>query len=143
MTDLQGAIGVEQLKKLEEFIRERDEQASYYQNQLSDVDWLSLPQKPVNGVHAWQAFVTRVIHSDGVKFRNEVMEILEKDGIATRPGTHAIHLHGFYADTYGFRPQDFPNSLLANETTMAIPLHNRLTRDDQDRVINALKKVAG
>ena len=143
MTDLQGAIGVEQLKKLEGFIRERDEQASYYQNQLSDVDWLSLPQKPVNGVHAWQAFVTRVIHSDGAKFRNEVMEILEKDGIATRPGTHAIHLLGFYADTYGFRPQDFPNSLLANETTMAIPLHNQLTRDDQDRVINALKKVAG
>lgn len=142
MTDLQGAIGVEQLKKLDGFIRERDEQASYYQNQLSDVDWLSLPKKPVNGVHAWQAFVTRVIHSDGAKFRNEVMEILEKEGIATRPGTHAIHLLGFYADKYGFKPRDFPNALLANETTMAIPLHNRLTQSEQDRVIRAIKMVS-
>ena len=142
MTDLQGAIGVEQLKKLEGFIRERDEQASYYQNQLSDVDWLSLPKKPVNGVHAWQAFVTRVVHSDGAKFRNEVMEMLEKEGIATRPGTHAIHLLGFYAKKYELQPHDFPNALIANETSMAIPLHNRLSLDDQDRVILALKKVA-
>lgn len=143
MTDLQGAIGVEQLKKLERYICDRDEQASYYENQLSGVEWLSLPKKPVNGVHAWQAYVTRILHSDGSKFRNRVMEILGNEGIATRPGTHAIHLLGFYADKYGFKPKDFPNALLANETTMAIPLHNRLNRDDQDRVINSLKRVTG
>lgn len=141
MTDLQGAVGVEQLKKLEGFIRERDEQAGYYESKLSNLDWLALPKKPVNGVHAWQAFVTRVKHPGGSKFRNNVMEILEKEGIATRPGTHAIHLLGFYSDKYGFKPKDFPNALLANETTIAIPLHNRLNRNDQDRVISALKRV--
>jgi dTDP-4-amino-4,6-dideoxygalactose transaminase len=142
MTDLQGAIGVEQLKKLKGFIKERDEQASYYQENLSDITWLSLPSKPSQGIHAWQAFVTRVDHPDGSQFRNKVMESLEKEGIATRPGTHAIHLLGFYASKYDLDPQDFPNALIANETTMAIPLHNRLTRSDQDRVIEALKKVA-
>lgn len=70
------------------------------------------------------------------------MENLEKEGIATRPGTHAIHLLSFYAQKFEIKQSDFPNSKIADETTMAIPLHNRLTRDDQDRVIRALKKVA-
>ena len=142
MTDLQGAIGVEQLKKLDAFISERDKQASVYQENLSSISWLSLPTKPLEGTHAWQAFVTRVDHPRGSEFRNNVMESLEKEGIATRPGTHAIHLLGFYASKYDLKPDDFPNSLIANETTMAIPLHNRLTYGDQVRVINALKKVA-
>jgi perosamine synthetase len=141
MTDLQGAIGLQQMKKLESFISERSEQANYYYENLSEIDWLNLPTEPLEGIHAWQAYVTRIVHPLGNKFRNSVMESLEKEGISTRPGTHAIHLLGFYSAEYGLKPDDFPNSLVASETTMAIPLHNRLTRDDQDRVIKALKKV--
>jgi dTDP-4-amino-4,6-dideoxygalactose transaminase len=142
MTDLQGAIGVEQLKKLDRFIGERDEQATYYHKNLSEISWLSLPSKPLNGIHAWQAYVMRVDHPGGTQFRNRIMENLEKEGIATRPGTHAIHLLSFYAQKFEIKQSDFPNSKIADETTMAIPLHNRLSRDDQDRVIRALKKVA-
>jgi perosamine synthetase len=141
MTDLQGAIGVQQLKKLDAFISERDEQADYYREELSEVDWLILPGKPLEGTHAWQAYVTRVEHDLGSQFRNRVMETLEKVGIATRPGTHAIHLLGFYAAKFDLDPHDFPNALIADQTTMAIPLHNCLTRADQDRVIGALKRV--
>jgi perosamine synthetase len=139
MTDLQGAIGVEQLKKLDKFVAQRNTQADYYQEKLQDVKFLSLPSKPANGTHAWQAYVTQVKHSDP-NFRNNVMATLDSEGIATRPGTHAIHLLGYYSEKYGFKPSDFPNSLIANETTMAIPLHNQLTRTDQDRVINSLKR---
>jgi perosamine synthetase len=141
MTDLQGAIGVEQLKKLDEFINERDNQANYYREQLSDIEWLVLPSKPSNGIHAWQAFVTRVRGPAGAKFRNHVMQSMEANGIATRPGTHAIHLLGFYAHKYRIKPQDFPNSYIASETSMAIPLHNKLSREDQDRVIDVLRKI--
>jgi len=141
MTDLQGSIGTAQLSKLDSFIKERDQMSNYYLGNLSEVKWLSLPMKPKNGVHAWQSYVTRVLHSSGVKFRNSVMESLDKNGIATRPGTHAIHLLSFYSNKYGFKPSDFPNSLIANETTMAIPLHNQLSRADQDRVVNLLKRI--
>jgi dTDP-4-amino-4,6-dideoxygalactose transaminase len=141
MTDIQGAIGVEQLKKLDVFISERQAQADYYSEALVDLKWLSLPSKPLNGTHAWQAFVTRISHPEGSTFRKKVMEILEENQIATRPGTHAIHLLGYYADKFGLKANDFPNSLIASETSMAIPLHNRLTREDQDRVIDALKSI--
>jgi dTDP-4-amino-4,6-dideoxygalactose transaminase len=140
MTDLQGAIGVEQLKKLDSFITERDAQAHYYQEKLADIEWLSLPGKPANGTHAWQAYVTRVIGPDAANLRNRIMESMEANGIATRPGTHAIHLLGYYANKYDFAPNDFPNSFTANETSMAIPLHNHLSREDQDRVIESIRK---
>ena len=139
MTDIQGAIGVQQLKKLDGFISERDNQANYYRQQLADIEWLSLPDKPSNGVHAWQAYVTRVTGTNAAEFRNKVMESLESNGIATRPGTHAIHLLGYYANKFSFKPNDFPNSLIANETSMAIPLHNRLSKDDQDRIIESIR----
>ena len=139
MTDIQGAIGVQQLKKLDGFISERDNQANYYREQLADIEWLSLPDKPSNGVHAWQAYVTRVTGTNAAEFRNKVMESLESNGIATRPGTHAIHLLGYYANKFSFKPNNFPNSLIANETSMAIPLHNRLSKDDQDRIIESIR----
>lgn len=142
MTDLQGAIGIEQLKKLDQFIIERDEQASIYEQSLSDMDWLILPKKPINAMHAWQAYVTRVNEPSNSNFRNFVMKKLESQGISTRPGTHAIHLLKYYKNRYGLKPHDFPNSLIAHETTMAIPLHNRLTLIDQERVISALRSLA-
>jgi dTDP-4-amino-4,6-dideoxygalactose transaminase len=58
MTDLQGAVGVVQLKKLDQFIDERARMAAQYRKELADIKWLSLPQEPENGRHAWQAFVT-------------------------------------------------------------------------------------
>jgi dTDP-4-amino-4,6-dideoxygalactose transaminase len=142
MTDLQGAIGTAQLNKLDSFIKERDQISDYYLENLSEVKWLSLPMKPKNGVHAWQSYVTRVLHTGGVKFRNSVMESLDKNGIATRPGTHAIHLLGYYANRFGFKPTDFPNSLIASETSMAIPLHNKLLVSDQKLVVNLIRDIA-
>jgi dTDP-4-amino-4,6-dideoxygalactose transaminase len=142
MTDLQGAIGVEQLKKLDSFIVERDRQATYYREHLSDIEWLSLPSKPIDGTHAWQAYVTRITGPDAANFRNEIMKTMEAHAIATRPGTHAIHLLGFYVKKFEIKPEDFPKSLIASETSMAIPLHNHLSREDQDRVIGVLRKFA-
>jgi dTDP-4-amino-4,6-dideoxygalactose transaminase len=141
MTDLQGAIGTAQLNKLDSFIKERDQISDYYLENLSEVKWLSLPMKPKNGVHAWQSYVTRVLHSGGVKFRNSVMESLGKNGIATRPGTHAIHLLGYYVKQFGFKPTDFPNALNASETSISLPLHNKLSKSDQDHVINSLRNI--
>lgn len=141
MTDLQGAIGMAQLNKLDSFIKEREQMTSHYSEGLSDIEWLSLPTKPANGIHAWQSYVTRVKHSGGMKFRNNVMQTLEKNGIATRPGTHAIHLLGYYAKRYGFKPVDFPNSLIASETSMAIPLHNQLSISDQKYIVNIIRNV--
>lgn len=140
MTDLQGAIGVVQLAKLNRFISERNEQANRYQEALSDIGWLRLPETPTNSINAWQSYVVRFQYQDSSELRNRVMKKLESEGISTRPGTHAIHTLGFYKNRFNLKPLDFPCSLEATETSMAIPLHNLLTIEDQTRVIESIRK---
>ena len=141
MTDLQGAVGHVQLKKLTGFIAERDQWAQYYTEQLQDIEWLRTPIIPAGYKHGWQSYVTFVDEAKAPMRRNEMMEILQQQGIATRPGTHAVHMLGAYANKYGFKPEDFPGAFAADQFSMAIPLHNKMVKEDFDYIIAALKSL--
>jgi dTDP-4-amino-4,6-dideoxygalactose transaminase len=142
MTDLQGAVGLVQLRKLDAFIAERHRWAEYYRRELASIPWLRMPAVPTNGMHAWQAFVTYVDPARAPMSRNDVMERLQAMGIATRPGTHAVHMLGYYRDRYGVAPEDFPGAKACNDQTMAIPLHNRMADDDYAYVVASLRQLA-
>ena len=139
MTDLQGAVGLVQVTKLEAFVAERQKWAEFYVSNLSEVDWLQLPQIPTEGQHAWQSFVTLVDAQTAPMSRNQLMERLQLSGISTRPGTHAVHMLGYYRDRFGFQPSDYPGAQLANDQSMAIPLHNQMTPDDYRYVVETIK----
>jgi dTDP-4-amino-4,6-dideoxygalactose transaminase len=139
MTDIQGAVGLVQLGKLDRFITERQKWAEFYREQLSVIPWLRLPWFPSNGNHAWQAFVTYVDPDKSPISRNQIMEKLQSQGVATRPGTHAVHMLGYYRDALGLMPDDFPGAKQCNDNTMAIPLHNRMTSEDYEYVVKSLK----
>ena len=141
MTDLQGAVGIEQLTKLDSFIDERAKWAKWYREQLADIDWIRLPEEPANGRHGWQSFVTYVDPEKAPMQRNDIMEILQEKGISTRPGTHAVHMLDLYKEKYGIQPNDFPLARDCDQNTMAIPLHNRMTEDDYQYVVNQLRKI--
>jgi dTDP-4-amino-4,6-dideoxygalactose transaminase len=81
MTDLQGAVGLVQLKKLDDFINERSLWAKWYQNELKDIDWLNTPKFESHYQHGWQSFVTYVDESISPMRRNEIMEKLQDVGI--------------------------------------------------------------
>lgn len=142
MTDLQAAIGLVQLKKLNSFIKERQAWAEYYKEQLKDIPWL-IPQKipPYATQHAWQAFVCYVDPEKAPMSRNDMMDILQQKGIATRPGTHAVHMLSFYKEKYGIDSNDFPGAKACDQNTMAIPLHNKMIKEDFDYVIEAIKEI--
>jgi len=141
MTDIQGAIGVVQLKKLDHFIDERQQWADYYAEQLKDIPWLKLPQVPDGYKHGWQSYVTYIDESIAPKKRNDIMEYLQQLGISTRPGTHAVHMLDVYAKMYGIDPQDFPNAYKADQHSMSIPMHNKMTKEDFEYVVEALKAI--
>lgn len=142
MTDLQGAVGLVQLPKLDGFIHERAKWAAYYREQLADVNWLILPKEPEQGRHGWQSFVTYVDHNKAPFPRNEIMERLQKMGVSTRPGTHAVHMLGFYKEQFGFSADDFPGARDCNNHTMAIPLHNRMSEQDYAYVVSSIKALS-
>lgn len=141
MTDLQGAVGNVQLQKLDRFIDERNTWAKYYNEALEDISWLRTPKVAADCRHGWQSYVTMVDESTSPMSRNEMMELLQQKGISTRPGTHAVHMLGAYVNKYGFRPEDFPGARDADRYSMAIPLHNRMVKEDFDYVISALKSL--
>lgn len=139
MTDLQAAVGRVQLTKLERFIAERDIAASTYADLLSRHEWMRLPHRPPNGRHSWQSYVVRIVGDGAHGKRNALMESLERQGISTRPGTHAIHTLGAYRHS-GSSPERLPNALICAETTIALPLHNRMQESDYVRVADAIER---
>lgn len=141
MTDLQGSVGIVQLQKLDGFIDERAKWAKWYKAQLSDIKWLRQPQEPKDGRHAWQSYVTYVDPQAAPMPRNDLMQLLQERGISTRPGTHAVHMLGYYRERFGYAADDFPGARDCDRNTMAIPLHNRMTEDDYHYVANALRKI--
>lgn len=141
MTDLQGAIGLVQLAKLDSFIDERARWANWYREQLADIEWLQLPKEPENGRHGWQSFVTYVEPDKAPMPRNKIMESLQEQGISTRPGTHAVHMLNIYREQFKIKADDFPVARDCDANTMAIPLHNRMDTEDYEYVVSVLRNL--
>ncbi len=141
MTDIQGAIGVVQLKKLDTFIDERQKWADYYTEKLSAVPWLKTPYIPETYKHGWQSYVSYVDETKSPIKRNDLMEHLQQKGISTRPGTHAVHMLGFYAKKFNIKPSDYPGAYACNEYSMSIPLHNKMVKEDYEYIVDALLSI--
>ncbi len=141
MTDIQGAVGIIQLKKLDAFIDEREKWAAYYTKEFSSVKWLHTPHIPEGYKHGWQSYVLFVDEETAPMKRNQLMEYLQQKGISTRPGTHAVHMLGYYAKTFGIKPNEFPMAWAANEFSMSIPLHNRMSAEDFEYVVESIKSI--
>jgi perosamine synthetase len=148
MTDLQGALGVAQMQRAEWLLARRAALAQRYDAALAPLGWLRPPQTPPGYRHGYQAYVCLFqpepprqhnvarLHA----LRNQLMDRLEAAGIATRPGTHAVHLLGYYRRKYDLRPEDCLNSYIADQLTITLPLYPQMTEEEQDYVITQLKR---
>lgn len=142
MTDLQGAVGVVQLSKLDGLIEERNVWARWYNEALADIEWLRLPSTPAGYGHAWQAYVTVVDEAQG-KSREDVMGQLDARGVSTRPGTHAVVALGLYRRLLSTDHDStrWPVATHLHKRSLAIPLHNRMTEPDFEYVVDAIRSL--
>ena len=69
------------------------------------------------------------------------MEILQDKGISTRPGTHAVHMLGLYQKQFNIKADDYPIAKDCDANSMAIPLHNKMTIDDYEYVVQMIKSI--
>ncbi|MBM77138.1 MAG: perosamine synthetase [Crocinitomicaceae bacterium] len=141
MTDLQGAMGVAQINKLDQFIKERSKWAQFYLDEFNNINWLKLPVIREGYKHGWQSFVTLIDESKSPGSRSQIMEKLQNAGISTRPGTHAVHMLSYYKNLMGINDFEFPNAKAANDFSMSIPLHNRMNKDDFKYVVKVIKSL--
>lgn len=149
MTDIQGALGCVQIERAGWILAERSRRAHKYNEILAEKEWLQLPVFPDGYVHGYQAYVCIFQPRDpGLKNvdhlneqRNKLMMKLEEKGIATRQGTHAPVIQGYYSKKYDLRPQQFPNAYLADRLSLTLPLYAQMTESEQVLVVNELIKT--
>ena len=141
MTDLQGAIGLVQLEKLDGFLEERKNWAQYYQKNLEGIGWLQTPIVKQGYRHSWQAYVCLVDETKAPLTRNGLMERLQVGGISSRPGTHAVHQLALYHDNFKLESEMCPIAAQCDRLTIALPLHNCMKSDDYNRIIYTIKQL--
>ncbi len=138
MTDIQAAIGVEQLKKLDYMLERRQYLASRYAGALEGIAGITVPHVPTYATHTFQSYAVR-IHPK-IARRDHVMERMLDDGIATRRGVMAVHEEASYASTPEGKVS-LPVTEAATRETMLLPMFTTLTDEDQDYVIASLAKA--
>lgn len=144
MTDLQSALGLGQLHRLDAFNARRAEIAQRYLDGLRDVEEIELPAPGASypTLHSWHLF-TVLVRTDRLKVdRFGFMDALRGENVGTGLHFLAVHLSPYYRERMGFRPGDFPAAETVSDRILSLPLFPRMTDGDADDVIHAVKKVA-
>lgn len=136
MSDIQAAVGVAQMAKLDRLLAERRRLALRYSELLSGIEEVILPTDDPG--HTYQSYVIRLKADDRGK-RNAIMERLAELKIQTRPGTHAVHRLGYYVNKYGLRPEQFPNACRAEDTTITLPIFPGMSDEQQKFVVDNIR----
>lgn len=133
LTDIQAALGTNQLRKLDRFVQRRTELADRYRQLLADVPTVALPPQPPDGfTHAYHLFAVRAPE------RRRVYDKLRADGIGVQVHYVPIYRHPLYADL-GVGPEQFPVTEDAYAGLLSLPLFPDLQPDQQDMVVERLR----
>jgi perosamine synthetase len=140
LTDIQAAVGREQLKRLTGMVSRRRQLAERYRHRLLDLPAVVLPSEPAWARSNWQSFAIRLLPPLD---RQMVMQRMLDEGIATRRGVMSTHLEDAYPPgTWRMSPAGLANGDQASATTLVLPLYPQMSTQDQDRVIAALETAS-
>lgn len=135
MTDIQAAVGREQLRRLPGIVARRREIGETYKQLLSTAQWLGLPQEPAWARSNWQSFTVRLPdHCD----QKAVMQVMLDAGIATRRGIMCSHREDGYLNS---RHAPLPHSEGCQDRTIVLPLYPQMTMADIELVVSTLKRA--
>lgn len=141
MTDIQAALGLHQLKKLPQFHSRRRAIVRRYQLAFSAFDELQTPTERHDVQHAWHLYVLR-LHLGQLRItRDEFIREMHDRNIGCSVHFIPVHLHEYYREKYGFKPEQFPIALREYERMVSLPLSPRMTDQDVDDVIEAVTSI--
>jgi len=143
MTDIQAAMGLCQLRKLERFQQRRREVVAKYNAAFKGVEALEVPTERPEVEHAWHLYVLRLRPSMLRIDRDRFIDELSERNIGTSVHFIPVHLHPYYRDKYRWLPSAFPKALREFERIISLPLHPRLTDIDIEDVTTAVLDVVG
>lgn len=141
MTDIQAAMGIWQLKKLNGFQARRREVVNRYHAAFADCPAIQIPVERPEVEHTWHLYCIRIVSEalsiDRARFIDELTERQIGSSVHFIP----IHIHPFYRDKYGYKPYDFPVAFSDYERLISIPLNPRISDEEVARVIDAVLDI--
>ncbi|MDE1848534.1 MAG: DegT/DnrJ/EryC1/StrS family aminotransferase [Nanoarchaeota archaeon] len=138
MNEINAALGVAQIDRIEEILSRREDIAERYIEKLSSLEEVTLPVKNTqNKKRSWFVFVIGVEESK----RNQIMTYLQNNGVGCREYFPTIHLQPLYTNQFGYKRGDFPIAERISRQTIAIPFYNKLSEEDMDYVVTQIKEA--
>jgi dTDP-4-amino-4,6-dideoxygalactose transaminase len=138
LTDIAAAIGLHQLKKARRFAERRALIAARFNAAFASLPVLTAPEPPGDDLHAWHLYALRLGDAAPLQ-RDRLIEHLFKLGIGCSVHYIPLHLQPYWRDRYRLTPQMFPHSQRVYERQLSLPIYTRMTDDDVQRVIHAVK----
>jgi dTDP-4-amino-4,6-dideoxygalactose transaminase len=138
LTDIAAALGLQQLKRAEAFRARREAIAAAYDAAFAGLPLVLPPRAQPGDTHAWHLYVLRLA-DDAPIGRDTLIERLFAAGIGCSVHYIPLHLHPYWRERYGLRPEQFPHSQRAYERMLSIPLFSRMSDGEVERVIAAVR----
>lgn len=138
LTDIASSLGLVQLSKIEGWLERRNEIWARYDEAFANLPCFTPAPAEADTRHARHLY-TLMVDIDQVPFtRNEFMTKMHKRGVGTGVHYRAVHMHPYYREKFGYKPEDFPNAHWISERTVSLPLSAKLTDEQVDGVIAAV-----
>ena len=139
LSDINCAMGIVQLGRIEEFVAKRANVAGMYREILAGEDRLIIPGEPADCRMSWFVFVARLADGYTLKQRNSLLRNMLDRGIQVSNYFPPVYLQPFMVEEFGYKEGDFPITDSVCKSTIALPFHNNLSRDQVDLVCSELK----
>ena len=136
MTDIQAAVGIQQLEKLPAILEKRRAIDRLYRKYLSGIDWLKLPVQPAYARSNWQSYPVKLLENSPTS-RDAMMQYLLDNGISTRPGIMNAHQQKVYSS----QKNDLPQSEEARAKIILLPIFYDLNEGDIKRIADLLQRL--
>jgi perosamine synthetase len=141
LSDINCALGVVQLSRIEEIKRKRKQVAKWYQEFLAGDDRFIVPTEPAGCDINWFVFVVRLADRFTRQNREKVLQAMRDAGIQVSNYFTPVHLQPFMVERFGFKPGDFPITEFVADRTIALPFYNNLSKAEIATVCDELRKA--
>jgi dTDP-4-amino-4,6-dideoxygalactose transaminase len=141
LTDIAASLGIHQLTRAESMRLERQSIAAEYSEQLRDVPQLELPTSCENRIHSWHLYPVRLNLGRLTIDRNTFLDQLKQQGVGCSVHWRPLHLHPYYEENFGWRPEQLPVATREWERCISLPLFPGMSADEKTHVVQVVKQL--
>lgn len=141
LTDIAAGIGLHQLEKAEAMRLMRESLASFYLEEMRDIDELELPPQDENRIHAWHLFPIRLRLERLAIDRNAFIDRLKEAGVGCSVHWRPLHLHPYYQETFDWHTEDFPEATRLWERLISLPIFPGMEQEEIEHVIEVVRDL--